>query len=47
MDSPNVNLKFEELFRSFESFKHLNTSTLSIAACPHSILPITGLDLVS
>ena len=34
MDGPNVNLKFEELLRLSESFKHLNTSILSIGTCP-------------
>ena len=30
MNGPNVNLKFEELLRSSESFKHLNISVFSI-----------------
>ena len=34
MNGPNVNLKFEELLRSSESFKHLNISVFSISTCP-------------
>ena len=34
---PNVNLKFEELLRSSETFKHLNTSILSIGTCPFHV----------
>ena len=46
MDGPNVNLKFEELLRPSESFKHL-ILYFCLLVPGHSILPITGLNLVS
>ena len=33
MDDSNVKFKFEVVLRSSESFKHLNTSVLSIGTC--------------
>ena len=38
MDSPNVNLRFEERLNTSLEMKNLNTSVLSIAACPFHIV---------
>ena len=38
IDSPNVNLRFEELLNTSLEVKNLNTSILSIAACPFHIV---------
>ena len=38
MDSPNVNLRFEERLNTSLEMKNFNTSILSIAACPFHII---------